>query len=143
YRPDRGEFFYKGEKAVVASAADAQKLGIAVIFQEFSLVPHLDIAQNILLGREPAGRIPGTVSRRAIVREAKRVLESIGFDIDPAIKVHRLGVAQQQMVEIAKAISQNATILVMDEPTSALSDRETELLFALITRLKAAGVAII
>jgi ribose transport system ATP-binding protein len=143
YRADSGEFFYKGEKAVIGSSAGAQKLGIAVIFQEFSLVPYLDIAQNIFLGREPAGRIPGTVSRRRILSEAKRVLDSIGFDIDPSIKVHRLGVAQQQMVEIAKAISQNATILVMDEPTSALSDRETELLFALIARLKAAGVAII
>jgi ribose transport system ATP-binding protein len=143
YRADSGEFFYKGEKAVIASAADAQKLGIAVIFQEFSLVPYLDIAQNIFLGREPPGRIPGTVSRRALLREARRVLESIGFDIDPSIKVHRLGVAQQQMVEIAKAISQRATILVMDEPTSALSDRETELLFALIARLKAGGAAIV
>jgi ribose transport system ATP-binding protein len=143
YRADSGEFYYKGEKAVIASAADAQKLGIAVIFQEFSLVPYLDIAQNIFLGREPGGRIPGTVSRRTLWRDAKRVLESIGFDIDPSIKVHKLGVAQQQMVEIAKAISQNARLLVMDEPTSALSDRETELLFALIARLKAAGVAIV
>ncbi len=143
YRADSGEFFYKGGKVAISSAADAQKLGIAVIFQEFSLVPYLDIAQNIFLGREPAGRIPGTIDRRRILNDAKRILDSIGFDIDPSITVHKLGVAQQQMVEIAKAISQNARILVMDEPTAALSDRETERLFALIARLKADGVAII
>jgi len=143
YRADKGEFYANGEKVTIASAADAQKLGIAVIFQEFSLVPCLDIARNMFLGREPAGRIPGTIDRRRIMRDAKRVLDAIGFDIDPAIRVDRLGIAQQQMVEIAKAISQNARILVMDEPTAALSDRETELLFALIARLKADGVAII
>jgi ribose transport system ATP-binding protein len=140
---DSGEFYHKGDKVRVSSTADAQKLGIAVIFQEFSLVPYLDIAQNIFLGREPSGRIPGTIDRRRILRDARLVLDSIGFNIDPSILVEKLGVAQQQMVEIAKAISQNARILVMDEPTAALSDRETELLFALIARLKADGVAII
>jgi len=143
YRADGGEFYHKGERVVIGSTADAQRLGIAVIFQEFSLVPHLDIAQNIFLGREPAGLIPGTIDRRRILRDAKAILDGIGFDIDPSIKVDRLGVAQQQMVEIAKAISQNARILVMDEPTAALSERETELLFALIARLKADGVAVI
>ena len=143
YHADSGEFFYRGERVAITGAADAQKLGIAVIFQEFSLVPFLDIAQNIFLGREPAGRIPGTIDRRRILGDAKRILDSIGFDIDPSITVEKLGVAQQQMVEIAKVISQNARILVMDEPTAALSDRECELLFALIARLKADGVAII
>lgn len=143
YSADAGEFFFEGKKVTIASTADAQKLGIAVIFQEFSLVPYLDIAQNIFLGREPKGRIPGTIDRRRILADAKRLLDTIGFDIDPSITVNTLGVAQQQMVEIAKAISQNARILVMDEPTAALSDRESELLFALIARLKADGVAIV
>lgn len=143
YNADAGEFYCKGDKVTITSTADAQKLGIAVIFQEFSLVPFLDIAQNIYLGREPKGRLPGTINRRKILADARRVLESIGFDIDPSIIVDKLGVAQQQMVEIAKAISQDARILVMDEPTAALSDRETELLFALIARLKADGVAIV
>jgi ribose transport system ATP-binding protein len=143
YSADSGEFNYKGGRVAIASTADAQKLGIAVIFQEFSLVPHLDIAQNIFLGREPKGRVPGTIGRRRILADARHVLNSIGFDIDPSIAVHKLGVAQQQMVEIAKAISQNARILVMDEPTAALSDRETELLFELIARLKSDGVAIV
>ena len=140
---DSGEFYYKGDKVQISSTADAQRLGIAVIFQEFSLVPYLDIAQNIFLGREPSGRIPGTIDRRRILRDARRILDTIGFNIDPSVLVERLGVAQQQMVEIAKAISQNARILVMDEPTAALSDHETELLFALIARLKADGVAIV
>ncbi|MBR1221616.1 sugar ABC transporter ATP-binding protein [Bradyrhizobium sp. U87765 SZCCT0131] len=143
YRADRGEFYANGDKVEINSAADAQRLGIAVIFQEFSLVPYLNIAQNIFLGREPAGPLPGTIDRRRILSDAKRILDMVGFDIDPSTKVEKLGVAQQQMVEIAKAISQNARILVMDEPTAALSDRESELLFALIARLKADGVAII
>ena len=143
YSADAGEFFHRGKKVAIASGADAKRLGIAVIFQEFSLVPYLDIAQNIFLGREPNGRIPGTIDRRKLYRDARRVLDDIGFDIDPTVTVAKLGVAQQQMVEIAKAVSQNARILVMDEPTAALSDRETELLFGLIRRLKADGVAIV
>ncbi|MDB5631502.1 MAG: sugar transporter ATP-binding protein [Tardiphaga sp.] len=143
YSADGGEFFLNGSKVEIRSAADARRLGIAVIFQEFSLVPYLDIAQNIYLGREPKGRIPGTIDRRKILRDAKTLLQTIGFDIDPSTPVHKLGVAQQQMVEIAKALSQDARILVMDEPTAALSDRETELLFAVIAQLKAKGVAIV
>jgi ribose transport system ATP-binding protein len=143
YRADSGEFFHRGDKVTIDASADAQRLGIAVIFQEFSLVPYLDIAQNIFLGREPRGAIPGSIDRRKLLRDARRVLDSIGFDIDPTTTVTKLGVAQQQMVEIAKAVSQNARVLVMDEPTAALSDRESELLFALIRRLKADGVAII
>jgi ribose transport system ATP-binding protein len=143
YRADRGSFFNNGEPVTIHDAGAARKFGIAVIFQDFTLVPYLDIAQNIFLGREFASRLPGLIDRRRIYTEAKRVLEMIGFDIDPRLPVHSLGVAQQQMVEIAKALSQDARILVMDEPTAALSDRETELLFAMIARLKAKGVAII
>jgi ribose transport system ATP-binding protein len=143
YRADRGEFFSNGEPVTIHDAGAARKFGIAVIFQDFTLVPYLDIAQNIFLGREFPSRLPGLIDRRRTYTEAKRVLDRIGFDIDPRLPVHSLGVAQQQMVEIAKALSQDARILVMDEPTAALSDRETELLFAMIARLKAKGVAII
>jgi len=143
YRADHGSFFSDGKQVTIDDAADARKFGIAVIFQDFTLVPYLDIAQNIFLGREFSGRLPGLIDRRRIHAEAKRVLDMIGFDIDPGVLVHSLGVAQQQMVEIAKALSQDARILVMDEPTAALSDRETELLFAMIARLKKNGVAII
>ncbi|MCX7156676.1 MAG: sugar ABC transporter ATP-binding protein [Rhodocyclales bacterium] len=143
YRADAGEFFHRGEKVAITSPADARKLGIAVIFQEFSLVPYLDIAQNIFLGREFRGRIPGSVDRRRMHVEARRILDLIGLELPTQTPLHTLGVAQQQMVEIAKALSQNARILVMDEPTAALSDRETERLFAMIRQLQAEGVAII
>jgi len=140
---DAGEIVFKGKPVKIASPADARALGIAVIFQDFSLVPYLDIAQNIFLGRAFPGRVPGSIDRARLYREAKRVLDMIGFAIDPRESVHRLGVAQQQMVEIAKALSQDARILVMDEPTAALSDRESEQLFAVMARLKADGVAIV
>ena len=143
YRADAGEFYHQGRKVEITSPMDARARGIAVIFQEFSLVPYLDIAQNIFLGRAPSGRIPGTIDRAKMYRDANRILGSIGLDIDPRRTVHGLGVAQQQIVEIAKALSQHAQILVMDEPTAALSDREAELLFATMRRLKADGVAII
>jgi ribose transport system ATP-binding protein len=140
---DSGEILYDGSPRRIASPADARELGIAVIFQEFSLVPHLDVAQNVFLGREPQGWIPGTTNRTRLYTETRRVLETIGFDIDPRKSVHRLGVAHQQMVEIAKALSQDARVLVMDEPTAALSDRESERLFAMIAKLKADGVGIV
>ena len=143
YRADAGRFLHNGQPIEVRSPADARRLGIAVIFQEFSLVPYLNVAQNIFLGREFAGRIPGSIDRTRIRDEARRVLAEISSDIDPDTPVHTLDVAHQQIVEIAKALSQNARILVMDEPTSALSDRETERLFAMMRQLKRQGVAII
>jgi ribose transport system ATP-binding protein len=141
YRADTGSFVHMGEPVTIATPADARRFGIAVIFQDFTLVPYLDIAQNIFLGREFTRG--GLLDRSRIYREAGRVLATIGFDVDPRTPVHRLGVAQQQMVEIAKALSQDARILVMDEPTAALSDRETERLFAAMQRLKQNGVALI
>ena len=143
YRADRGEFFNNGEPVTIHGAGAARKFGIAVIFQDFTLVPYLDIAQNIFSAANSRAACPASSTGAASMREAKRVLDGIGFDIDPREPVHSLGVAQQQMVEIAKALSQDARILVMDEPTAALSDHETEKLFAMIARLKAKGVAII
>lgn len=143
YQADAGACLHKGETVEIRSPADARKFGIAVIFQEFSLVPYLDIAQNIFLGREFPSRIPGLTDRRRLYREAQAVLDRIGLEVDPRTKVHTLGVAQQQMVEIAKALSQDAKILVMDEPTAALSDRETERLFAVMRQLQEKGTAIV
>jgi ribose transport system ATP-binding protein len=143
YHADAGTFRYKGEEVMIASPAEAQRLGISVIFQDFTLVPYLDVAQNIFLGREYPSRIPGLIDRQRIHSEAKRLLEMIGFEMNPRALVHDLGVAQQQMVEIAKALSRDARILVMDEPTAALSERETERLFAIIEKLKKRGVAIV
>jgi ribose transport system ATP-binding protein len=143
HRPDAGEILLNGSLVRLHSPADARNLGIAVIFQEFSLVPYLDLAQNIFLGREPRGLLPGTVNRKKMHAEAGRLLETLGVALDTHTLAHELGVAQQQVVEIAKALSQNPRILVMDEPTAALSDHEIDRLFAQIRRLKASGVAII
>ena len=143
YPADAGELLSRGQPVEIRSPADARRLGIAVIFQEFSLVPYLDIAQNVFLGRELPGRIPGTVDRRRMHAETRKLLDPLGLDRDTRTPVHALGVAQQQLVEIAKALSQDARILVLDEPTSALSDRETERLFRVIRRLQAQGVAMV
>ena len=143
YPPDSGELVFNGTPVRMASPADARALGIAVMFQEFSLVPYLTVAQNMFLGRERRGRFPGTVDDRRTHADARRVLETLGVDLNPRTLVHRLGVAQQQMVEIAKALSQKARVLVMDEPTAALSDAEIERLFAIIRTLKQDGVAIL
>ena len=143
HRADTGEILVDGVPVRLRSPADARKLGIAVIFQEFSLVPYLNAAQNIYLGREPRGVLPGTVDDRRMHAEARRLLDALGLDLDTRTLVHELGIAQQQVVEIAKALSQNARILVMDEPTAALSDREIERLFDRVRTLKATGVAVI
>jgi len=143
YHPDEGEIRFEGKAVRIDSPADARRLGIAVIFQEFSLVPYLSVAQNIFLGREFRGRIPGQIDHGRMHAEATKLLSMLGMELDTRTLIHRLGIAQQQMVEIAKALSQNARILVMDEPTAALSDREIERLFAVIRRLRGEGVAII
>src|SRR5215831_5533464 len=143
HHPDAGEIVVDGRNVCLHSPADARALGIAVIFQEFSLVPYLNLAQNIFLGREPRGAVPGTIDHKKMHADARRLLESLGAPLDTRTLAHELGVAQQQMVEIAKALSQHARILVMDEPTAALSDHEIDRLFAQIRALKASGVAII
>jgi ribose transport system ATP-binding protein len=140
---DAGEFYYQGQKVTISKPGDAQRLGISVIFQEFTLVPYLSVAQNIFLGREPSGRLPGTVDHVRMRRDARAVMKQLGMTISPDTLVATLGVAQQQMVEIAKALSQNARVLVLDEPTAALSDNETEKLFAMIVQLKSQGVAMV
>jgi len=143
YRADKGDILSSGKAIDVSSISAVRALGVAVIFQEFSLVPHLSVAQNIFLGREPKGSIPGTVDVRGMRRAALEALRALQLDIDPDAPVHALSLAQQQMVEIAKATSQQTRVLVMDEPTAALSERESARLFELIKQLKAAGVAII
>ena len=143
YKPSHGEFLMDGKPVQIHSTRDGRRLGIAVIFQEFSLVPYLDVAQNIFLGREFHGRLPQTVDRARLHSEARRLLQMLGTDLDTRLKPHQLGVAQQQMVEIAKALSQNARVLVMDEPTAALSAHEIERLFEIIRKLRSEGIAII
>ena len=131
-----------GAQVRFAGVQDAERAGVAIIHQELDLVPELSAADNIFLGREPL--IAGTiVDRRRIVRAAEALLRRLGIAIDPQSRVADLRVGEQQLVEIAKALSLDARILMMDEPTSALSTSECETLFKVVRQLVAAGVAII
>jgi ribose transport system ATP-binding protein len=141
YARDAGEIVLAGTPASIASPRDAQALGIATIYQELSLVPQLTVAENILLGHEPARA--GWIDRRALREAARRSLDDVGLDIDPDRRVDRLGIAEQQMVEVAKALFRRARVVVMDEPTSALTPREIDRLFGVIRRITAAGVAVV
>jgi ribose transport system ATP-binding protein len=143
YIADGGDIELEGRAISIRGPADANAIGVAVIFQEFSLAPYLDIAQNIFLGREQAFSKAGFIDKTAMHVAARGILQELGLDYDTRTFAGDLGVAQQQMVEIAKALSQDARILVMDEPTAAISERESERLFEVIARLKQRGVAIV
>jgi ribose transport system ATP-binding protein len=142
YRKDAGRILLEGREVEIKHPRHAQELGISTIYQEFNLVGSLSVADNIFLGRELC-RIPGVISEGALRDRAVGVLSSLGVDIDPRRPVRSLGIAEQQMVEIAKAISLESKILIMDEPTSALTEREINELFARIRALKQSGVSII
>jgi ribose transport system ATP-binding protein len=141
YQPDGGTISFKGKPARFASTLESEAAGIAIIHQELNLVPHLSVAENIYLAREP--RWGFLVDRRRLMADAQRCLDRLGVDIDPAAQVRTLSVAQCQMVEIAKALSLDAAVLIMDEPTSSLTEQEAQLLFRVIRDLKAAGTGII
>ena len=141
-RRDAGELTIDGARVEIDGPRHAQALGIGIIYQEFNLIPHLTAGENILLGREPR-LAPGVIDQRRLLREAQRQLDELGVAIDARTVVSRLSVAQQQMVEVAKALSVQARVLIMDEPTSALTAQEITELFAAIRRLKARGVALV
>jgi ribose transport system ATP-binding protein len=170
YRKDAGTIRLHGEEVEIESPRDALARGIRLIYQELNLVPHLSVAENIFLGAAPT-RWPGVIDWRRLRDDAARLLADLGMAIDPVTTVHRLSLAQQQMVEIAKALAPQpstrrptssgdegdtessrraatavvagTSILVMDEPTSALTSREVDQLFGLIERLAARGTAIV
>jgi ribose transport system ATP-binding protein len=139
---DSGEIEVNGAAVEVSGPRHAQTLGIGIIYQEFNLIPHLSAGDNIFLGREPA-LAPGVIDQRKLMRDARQQLDDLGVAIDPRTLVSRLSVAQQQMVEVAKALSLNARVLIMDEPTSALTSQEIDELFGAIRRLRERGVAIV
>lgn len=141
YQPTNGTIVYKGRACHFASPLQSEAAGIAIIHQELNLIPHLSVAENIYLAREP--RRGPFVDRRKLRTDAKRCLDRLGVTIDPNTPVRNLSVAQCQMVEIAKALSLDAEVLIMDEPTSSLTEQETRLLFKVIRDLKAAGVGIV
>jgi ribose transport system ATP-binding protein len=138
---DAGEIVYKGRPCRFRSTLEAQAAGIAIIHQELNLVPHLSVAENIFLAREP--RKGPFVDARKMRADARVLLDRLRLAVDPDASVRSLSVAQQQMVEIAKALSVNAEVLIMDEPTSSLTENETACLFGIINELKSQGVAIV
>jgi len=139
-RPSDGEIRIEGKPVRFRNPRCAQRLGIAMVHQEFALAPHLTVADNLALGREQSHL--GLIVRGSEKRRAKELLERVGLDINPARKVSSLPVADQQRVEIAKALAVDAKVVIMDEPTATLTESEIEDLFKLIEELKADGIAI-
>jgi len=142
YRPDGGQVEWRGARVDFGSPHDALVAGIAMIHQELMPIPDLTVAENITLGAEPCGRF-GRVDRADQLRRAKELLQELESEIDASRQMRTLTVAQTQVVEIAKALGRQADMILMDEPTAALSDHEVAALFRAIARLKARGVAIV
>jgi len=142
YRADAGETVFGGRRLGRYSPHEAQRLGIAVIYQEFNLAPPLSVAENVFVGRQPRTAL-GTVAFGRMRADTQRILDSLELPLDARRPVAALSVAEQQMVEIAKAVSFQAKLIVMDEPTAALTEHETAKLFGLVRRLKGQGVAVI
>ena len=139
---DSGDIYIEGKKVAIHSIHESQALGVAFIHQELALEPYLTIAENIFLGREMKNSF-GMVSKDKMAEAARPFLERVGLDVDPNEFVGRLSIGQQQMVEIAKSFSLNAKILILDEPTSSLSEKEVDVLFDTVRDLKKQGMGII
>ena len=140
-RRDSGNVAFAGDDVDFRSPAESQRRGIAVIHQELAMLPTLNVAENLFMGRMPS-RL-GWVDRRAMHARARELLAKVGLDVDPSTRVSELGTSHQQLVEIAKALSMGARLLIMDEPTASLTEHETQRLLALVRQLRAAGVAIV
>jgi ribose transport system ATP-binding protein len=144
YTRDAGEIIWEGKKIEIHNPREAQILGIGIIYQEFNLVPQLNIAENVWIGREKfKNRALSLIDWPDMYASTKKLLDDLNLPLDPRRPVMGLGVAHQQMVEIAKALSLDAKLLIMDEPTSALTNTEISQLFTLIRRLKERGVSVV
>ncbi len=139
--PSHGTITMQGQPVQSVNPQHAQALGIAMVYQEFALAPHLTVAQNISLGREP-GRL-GIIAKNVEVKQARQLLQRVGLHIDSRKLVASLSVAEQQLVEIAKALAIDAKLVIMDEPTATLTNQEIEGLFAVIRGLTARGIAVL
>jgi ribose transport system ATP-binding protein len=142
YQPDSGQVIFKGKEYNITHPAQAQELGISIIFQEFNLIPFMTVAENIFTGREPRTKL-GLVDRATMRQQAVALLHQLNVDIDVDAWVRELPVAQQQMVEIAKALSLDADVIIMDEPTASLAETEVNVLFAIVNKLKEMGRSIV
>ena len=138
-----GRIFIRGNLVRLLSPRHAMSLGIALVHQELSLVPELTVAANIFLGREIKSRIPGLISRKQAELYAENILSEIDAKISPTAKIEQISIAKQQLVEIAKGISMRSEVLILDEPTSSLTEPEIKDLFKIINTLKGKGVAIV
>jgi ribose transport system ATP-binding protein len=144
YKQDSGRIFLRGEEVSPRNPSEAQALGISFIHQHFNLAPNLTVAENIFLGREPRKTsVLRIVDREEMRRKTGEILNSLGVDISPDALVGGLGVAQRQIVEIAKSLSRDAGLIIMDEPTSALDRDETEKLFSIVRKMKSREISTI
>ena len=140
-KPDSGEIVLFSQKYSHLEIAQAKKLGISMIYQEFNLIPYLNIFENIYLGKEP--RKNGFINRKKMKEDAAGLMDTLGIKLDVAVKISDITVAYKQIVEIARALADNAKILIMDEPTAPLSNEEVDILFGVIQKLKKERVSII
>lgn len=141
YKREEGEVYLEGKPFSIHTPKEAIDEGISVIYQEFNLVPHMPIYENIFLGKQRMKA--GIIDKRRAIEESKKCMEQIGLNVSPMTPVSKLSVAQKQLVEISKAISSEVKVLVLDEPTASITEQETELLFKIIRKLKAKGIGII
>ena len=141
YRLEEGEIIVNGENVKINDPKNAIDLGISVIYQEFNLNPYMSIYENIYLGKEKTKA--GCIDSKALIAKTKEHLEAVGLNADPRTLIKDLSVAEKQMVEIAKALSQDVRVLVLDEPTAAITDTETEKLFVIVRELQKKGIGII
>src|SRR5688572_9103943 len=137
-----GSIIYNNEPLTLSGTKDAEAKGIVIIHQELNLVPGLSITENIFLGRECCNSL-GILDKKQMARQTKGLLEKVKLDADPGQLVGSLKVGQQQLVEIAKALHTNASVIIMDEPTSAISDKEVDNLFVIINELRSEGKTIV
>ena len=138
-----GEISIEGKRCIFNGPKDSQKAGIAIIYQELNLIPELTVAENIFLAREPAVGKTGVIDRKKLFGQTKDLLDKLNIPISSQEQIKNLSIGKQQMVEIAKALSYNAKILILDEPTSALPEQEVEVLLKMIDSLRARGVSMI
>jgi ABC-type sugar transport system ATPase subunit len=143
YQPDTGSIEIHGQSRHFTNPAQALEAGVSMIYQELDLAEHLTVAENLFLGAEPRGALPFTISHRRMMAQAVELARRFGFDLDPGARVEDLATGDCQIVEILKALRHHASILVMDEPTSSLSERETHRLFEVVRRLRSEGLAIV
>ena len=143
YKKDEGKIFIEGREVEVKGIKSAEEAGITIIHQELSVLNNLTVSENIFLGNEKHSKFTGRINKKLLDERSKMFLEQIGCDIYPNRLVSTLNVGEKQMIEIAKALTKNARIIIMDEPTTALTDVETENLFKVIENLRKKGIAII